>query len=368
MITLNYAKKVGDAYILNFFADSEEDIEKFDITKEFMFYGVPSAGSLITCVSKDSSTNYYVDKSGSLVKIDQDQPTPSLIPFNGDGTQYIAGYEFDTSLSTDEIKSILSKLSYEIGEGDAAQCMMVSCGETYGLVVSKVISTDDYYIAAVDDGNAFAIYGTKAGTIGEIPFAGGFENLTDGKYHFSNADTLNVTFVNNDDGWNGILIGAVEGEAPQPGDDLDDINVDDVVTSDAILKVNTQMSIEAINDVISNIADETDLVAYSVGEQGTSILGVDSTDGSKVIVFADIPIYYASSYQYVDKDTDETITIPAGWQYTIDIEGTEFTIIGKDGILNLSELLGHETITVTNVDETYSTWNGVILGAPTSTL
>ena len=365
MITLNYAKKVGDAYILNFFADSEEDIEKFDITKEFMFYGVPSAGSLITCVSKDSSTNYYVDKSGSLVKIDQDQPTPSLIPFNGDGTQYIAGYEFDTSLSTDEIKSILSKLSYEIGEGDAGECMIVSCGETYALAVLKVISTNDYYIAAVDDGHVFAIYGTKAGTIGEIPFAGGFENLTDGKYHFSNADTLNVTFVNNDEGWNGILIGAVEGEPPQPTGltPFDDsgsqyiIGIDFGNVVNGYTVENPTYDFDALDSFLAGLTYTYDTVATLVAENNAGY-GLHAYNLSAATSGT------AEGYMlvYIDSGTSQ---MGGGIVYST----TAFSDAGSgfsatQGFQNLTDgkYIGTDTMPVNIVNQAEG-WNGTLIGA-----
>lgn len=46
MLYLDYAKKVGDGYILNFFADSEQDLELVSNKKHFKTlngfdYGIP---------------------------------------------------------------------------------------------------------------------------------------------------------------------------------------------------------------------------------------------------------------------------------------------------------------------------------------
>lgn len=111
MITLGYAKKIGDRYVMNFFADTEEDLENFDTKANFMFYGAPLAGSVITCTSGEQKTSYYIDKSGSLVKIK-----------SGDVPSGIGEYElnkiinaviFDPTAKTpDEIDAFLDTIDF----------------------------------------------------------------------------------------------------------------------------------------------------------------------------------------------------------------------------------------------------------------
>ena len=67
MISLYYAKKIGAQYVLNFYADTEEDIINFDATKDFMFYGKPAQGSIITLIKGTSKTNYYLDENGNFI-------------------------------------------------------------------------------------------------------------------------------------------------------------------------------------------------------------------------------------------------------------------------------------------------------------
>ncbi len=74
MIYLNYAKAMANGYILNFFADSEKDLEevsngKHFITKNGTDYGVPQPSStvVITMPNKTKKT-YMMDNSGEWVE------------------------------------------------------------------------------------------------------------------------------------------------------------------------------------------------------------------------------------------------------------------------------------------------------------
>lgn len=75
MISLNYAKKVEDGYVMNFYADKAEDITNFDPNKDFMFYGKPVVGSLITLVTGTDTTNYYLNSDGEFVAVGSDANT-----------------------------------------------------------------------------------------------------------------------------------------------------------------------------------------------------------------------------------------------------------------------------------------------------
>lgn len=70
MIYLDYAKSVANGYILNFFADTEEDIAdvsngKHFITKNGMDYGVPQPSSTVVITMPDKTKKTYVlDEAG----------------------------------------------------------------------------------------------------------------------------------------------------------------------------------------------------------------------------------------------------------------------------------------------------------------
>ena len=71
MYYLDYAKKVGDRYILNFFADTAEDIADVPtntpyITRNGMNYGVPLETSIVTVIENDVRKNYVL-QNGAYV-------------------------------------------------------------------------------------------------------------------------------------------------------------------------------------------------------------------------------------------------------------------------------------------------------------
>lgn len=71
MYYLDYAKKVGDRYILNFFADTDEDIADVPtntpyITRNGTNYGIPLETSIVTVIENDVRKNYVL-QNGAYV-------------------------------------------------------------------------------------------------------------------------------------------------------------------------------------------------------------------------------------------------------------------------------------------------------------
>ena len=71
MYYLDYAKQVGDRYILNFFADSAEDLEdvptdKPYITRNGTNYGIPLETSVVTIVEKGTKVNYVLQNGAYI--------------------------------------------------------------------------------------------------------------------------------------------------------------------------------------------------------------------------------------------------------------------------------------------------------------
>lgn len=71
MYYLDYAKKVDDRYILNFFADSAEDLkdvptDKPYITRNGTNYGIPLDTSVVTIVEKGTKVNYVLQNGAYI--------------------------------------------------------------------------------------------------------------------------------------------------------------------------------------------------------------------------------------------------------------------------------------------------------------
>lgn len=71
MYYLDYAKQVGDRYILNFFADSAEDLkdvptDKPYITRNGTNYGIPLDTSVVTIVEKGTKVNYVLQNGAYI--------------------------------------------------------------------------------------------------------------------------------------------------------------------------------------------------------------------------------------------------------------------------------------------------------------
>lgn len=71
MYYLDYAKKVDDRYILNFFADSADDLkdvptDKPYITRNGTNYGIPLDTSVVTIVDKGTKVNYVLQNGAYI--------------------------------------------------------------------------------------------------------------------------------------------------------------------------------------------------------------------------------------------------------------------------------------------------------------
>lgn len=71
MYYLDYAKKVDDRYILNFFADSAEDLkdvptDKPYITRNGTNYGIPLETSVVTIIEKGTKVNYVLQNGAYI--------------------------------------------------------------------------------------------------------------------------------------------------------------------------------------------------------------------------------------------------------------------------------------------------------------
>lgn len=109
MISLDYAKLVENGYVLNFYADSYDEVEKFDTSKKFLTYGVPLPGSIITVVEHGIKTNYQIQEDGSIIALPSESgggtfptledldvskfnPTPAEDPHFRENTDYEGHY------------------------------------------------------------------------------------------------------------------------------------------------------------------------------------------------------------------------------------------------------------------------------------
>lgn len=71
MYYLDYAKKVDDRYILNFFADSAEDLkdvptDKPYITRNGTNYGIPLDTSVVTIIEEGTKVNYVLQNGAYI--------------------------------------------------------------------------------------------------------------------------------------------------------------------------------------------------------------------------------------------------------------------------------------------------------------
>ena len=71
MYYLDYAKQVGDRYVLNFFADSAEDLkdvptDKPYITRNGTNYGIPLETSVVTIIEEGTKVNYVLQNGAYI--------------------------------------------------------------------------------------------------------------------------------------------------------------------------------------------------------------------------------------------------------------------------------------------------------------
>ena len=95
MYYLDYAKKVDDRYILNFFADSAEDLkdvptDKPYITRNGTNYGIPLDTSVVTIIEEGTKVNYVL-QNGAYIAGGDVAPTEekTVVLALADGDQVI---------------------------------------------------------------------------------------------------------------------------------------------------------------------------------------------------------------------------------------------------------------------------------------
>ena len=219
MISLYYAKKIGNKYVMNFYADNQEDLAAFDAAKEFMFYGVPAAGSTITVTTGSDGVNYYLNKEGTFVKIETggDEPVPGeFIQFYKGQT--ITGIDFgdvqEEETSTG-ITQFLNGLEGQYTQDGMKELLSLGDGE-YGI---SAVDGSYYggvgYMLVVGE---TVVYSTAVNIAGEgtwqMPFDTklGFQNLTDGKFMIGKTVTVDDDPVDTTPPtWNGVFVGAITG-------------------------------------------------------------------------------------------------------------------------------------------------------------
>ena len=94
MYYLDYAKQVGDRYILNFFADSAEDLkdvptDKPYITRNGTNYGIPLDTSVVTIIEEGTKVTYVLQNGayiagGDVPATPTEEKTVVLALANGD--------------------------------------------------------------------------------------------------------------------------------------------------------------------------------------------------------------------------------------------------------------------------------------------
>ena len=95
MYYLDYAKKVDDRYVLNFFADSAEDLkdvptDKPYITRNCTNYGIPLDTSVVTIIEEGTKVNYVL-QNGAYIAGGDVAPTEekTVVLALADGDQVI---------------------------------------------------------------------------------------------------------------------------------------------------------------------------------------------------------------------------------------------------------------------------------------
>ena len=210
MISISYAKKTDDGYILNLYADTAADITNFDGTKPLGMYGVPQTGSVITLVEGDTKANYYLNSSGQLVEIQVggDTPTPAEFTLFSVG-QTITGIDFGDAVNgeTDgSIEEFIAKVDVEHDENSSVVVANTISGDS---IVRNKIDNILFLGVLYNSGEDFVpVYSSDAYEAEGISLSKGFQNLTDGKYAF--ASSITIDYILDEEGWNGVLFGAVE--------------------------------------------------------------------------------------------------------------------------------------------------------------
>lgn len=99
MFYLDYAKQVGDRYILNFFADSQDDLKDVPTNKPYITrngtnYGVPLETSVVTIVEKGVKVNYVL-QNGEYIAGGDVAPVVKGLTIDKNGTYNAKDSEVD---------------------------------------------------------------------------------------------------------------------------------------------------------------------------------------------------------------------------------------------------------------------------------
>ena len=353
-------KKTSNGYILNFFADSTDDVEAFNPDKSWGMYGKPIPGSVLTVTSNEEVFNYYLNESGALVEIAIDKPVEGLVPLAlGD---YLAKFRVAKDMSIEEINAILASLTYD----DNGEAVLIRSADTdtYGLVnasndvvysISLIDGLPIYISEDIDDGDMHLKAGWQSsfdieGTVYDLIDENGvmdFEHLLEQIGGSGGDMSLVLTELNQADAWNGILLGSFGGEPVKrltrfyEGQTLSGLDFGDAVNgqfNDALTQFVLASTAEEHDQILlsldDNVSHGDDFIArYSMGNKG--ILVYVSGEGASVY-----PLYATEAGEM------EGVSFSAGFQNLVD---------GKFIFTN--------SVSVDAVNNDIAGWNGVLVGA-----
>lgn len=195
MYYLDYAKKVGDRYILNFFADTAEDIADVPtntpyITRNGTNYGVPLETSIVTVIENDVRKNYVLQNGA-----------------------YIAGGDIPSVLGTLEAtENKIYKASDEDLEGYSQVTVNVQPNlQTKSVTVNGTVEPDEGYDGLSEVTVNVPATPTETKTV-EPDFSNGNQTLTPsaGKV-FSSVTLTKPANLTADNIKKGVIICGIEG-------------------------------------------------------------------------------------------------------------------------------------------------------------
>lgn len=167
-------------------------------------YSIPGGGYEVRYVNETQGWNgVFIGVVGG-----EPAPTPSLTPFRVGQT--ITGFDFGNVQNGDEsaeMDTFLAGLTYEEGVAVLLSGTEVGTGYTCSLVAfyEENVYAIGYIVNGAEEDEATILYSSEA----DPDFgAAGYKNLTDGKYTLE--QTASVGSISDAQGWNGILMGAVE--------------------------------------------------------------------------------------------------------------------------------------------------------------
>ena len=148
MYYLDYAKQVGDRYILNFFADSAEDLKDVPTNKPYITrngtnYGIPLETSVVTIVEKGTKVNYVL-QNGAYIAGGDVAPVVGTLEATENKT-YLAK---DANLDgySQVVVNVQPALQEKSATPTKAQQVIVSEEGFYGLSKVTVAKIPDNYV------------------------------------------------------------------------------------------------------------------------------------------------------------------------------------------------------------------------------